>query len=185
VGAVERPGRVEAARKEGRGLLAIQRLQCDLRTAQQLDCLRCEAGERDLGEVGLSFARAEHEHDPPPPKRRCLAERVEEAGVIERRLVQAGCALGGCVRDLIRVLSQACLFALDVDLDSVGERVQEPCEDGDEGGLLVGAAQFEACSLSVEQPAVATAGELDEPVCEHAPDRNVERRESRLARASR
>lgn len=105
--------------------------------------------------------------------------------MIERRLVQAGRALGGCVRDLIRVRSQACLFALDGDLDGVGERVQKACEDSDERGLLVDAAQFEACSLGVEQPAVATPGELDEPVCEHAPDRNVERRESWLPWASR
>jgi hypothetical protein len=33
----------------------------------------------------LSFARAQHEHDPPSAQRLRLAERTQEAGVVERR----------------------------------------------------------------------------------------------------
>jgi hypothetical protein len=101
VGAVEGSGRVEAAREQCGDLLAVKRLECNIGAAQQLDRLRGEPGERDLGEVGLPFARTQHQHDSSPLQRLRLAKRTQEAGVIEPRLAQAGRVVRSGVFDLL------------------------------------------------------------------------------------
>jgi hypothetical protein len=182
VGAGGWAGRVEALGKKRGGLFTGQRLEGDLGAAQQLDRVGGEPAERQLGKLGLAFARTQHEHDPPAQQRLRLAERAQEAGVVERRPPQPGGLRAGRLRDLLGLRAQAGLLAADADLDRVGCGVEEALEAGDEGGLFVRASQLEARAAGDEQQAVAALGEFDQAVGEHAPDRNVERGEAGLAR---
>ena len=76
-----RAGRVEAAREQRGRLLAVERVERDLGAAQQLGRLGGVPGERDAGEFGLAFARAQHEHDSSPLQRLrlCASERRKRA----------------------------------------------------------------------------------------------------------
>jgi hypothetical protein len=144
VGAVEGAGRVEAAREQRRGLLAVEWLQRDLGAAEQLRRLAGQAGERGLGELLWLFAAVQDEQDASPLERAAVGEGAEEAGVVERRRAQAGRMLGGAVCDQAGLRLQAGAFAADADLDAAAERVEEARKGGNEGCLFVCASQLEA-----------------------------------------
>ena len=55
-------------------------VQGDVGAEQQLGCVGGEAGERDLGELAPSFARAEHEHDAAAVQRPRLARASAGSG---------------------------------------------------------------------------------------------------------
>lgn len=102
--------------------------------------------------------------------------------MIERRPPKTWRAARGGVFDLLGLRAERDPLAADVDLDRIGEPVQEPFEGSDVGGLLVRASQLEARPLCANKQAVAALCELDEPVGEDSPHRNVKRRAPRLAR---
>lgn len=104
--------------------------------------------------------------------------------MVEGRRAQGGQLRGGGL-DLGGLRLETCLFASDDDLNRLGERVEETREGGDERGLLVGASQLETRRLRAEQEAVARVGQLDEPGCEDAADRDVERCDPLLTRSTR
>jgi hypothetical protein len=105
--------------------------------------------------------------------------------VVERRRAQPWLLRFGRLDDLIGLRLEACLCALDADLNRLGERIQKAGEGGDERGLLVGASQLETRRLRTEQQAVTRVGQLDEPRCEDAADRDVERSDPWLTRCAR
>ena len=127
---------------------------------QELDCFVGAAGECDLGEFGAPVARAQDEQDAAAVQGVAVAELAQEGGVLERRLSEPAVAACGGVLDLFGLRVECDALAADVDLDRLGEAVEEALEGGDEGGLLVRAAELEAGAARAEQTAVGAVREL-------------------------
>ena len=105
-----------------------------------------------------------------------MLEFAEEDGVLPRgRCELSGKSVGGILEPR-RVRGEAGRFAAHCELNRLRAAVEEAGEAVDEGGLLDLAAQLEARPACLDEEAVAAVGELDEPIAEDAPDRDVERR---------
>ena len=114
-----------------------------------------------------------------------LAELAQEGGVLERRLPELAIAACGGMLDLFGLRVECDALAADVDLDRLGEAVEEALEGGDEGGLLVRATELEAGAARAEQTAIRAVRDFDQPGLEHPPHWDVERRRPRLPRRAR
>ena len=69
-----------------------------------------------------------------------LAAVAQVSGVLERRLPELAMAACGGMVDLFGLRVECDALAADVDLDRLGEAVEEALEGSDEGSLLVAAA---------------------------------------------
>lgn len=180
--AVQRPGRVEREREQVGGFLAGERCEGDACAGEQLARLHRPAVERRLGQLGPTFSRAQHEHDPPPVERALLRERPQVAGVVARCPPQPIRVRRGRLLDLFCLRGERHRLAADVDLHGLVEGVEEAGEGGDERRLLGRAAQLEAGCAGGEEAAVAAVCEFDQAAAQDAPEREVERRDPRLPR---
>ena len=176
VGAGGRAGRIEAGGEQRRRLLTAEGAERDLGAGEDLCRLGRLPGEAGGGEFGVALRRAEHQHDSPPQEARLVRELAEEDGVLPRGGGELSRQSVGGSLEPRRVRGEAGRFAAHRELNRLRAAVEEAGEAIDEGGLLDLAAQLEARPACLDEKAVAAVGELDEPIAEDAPDRDVERR---------